>query len=595
MYYSNGNYEAFARPRKPAHADEKSAWIVGGGLAGLAAAVFLIRDAQVPGDRIHVLEELPLAGGSLDGTDRPSIGFITRGGREMENHFECLWDMYRSIPSLEIEGASYLDEYYWLDKDDPNSSNCRLIHDRGDRVASDGAFTLTDGAQEEIAKLFVTAESELHGRTIEEYFSEDFFASNFWTYWATMFAFERWHSLAEMRRYLLRFVHHIDGLPDFSALKFNRYNQYESMVKPILAYLRDHGVDFRYDTTVRDVRVDVTGDTKVATELLLTVGGEETSVPLTEDDLVFVTNGSITESSTYGDHHTAAPITAEPGGSWTLWKNLAAQSPEFGRPDVFIDDLPERSWFISATATIENTAVDPYIERLTKRDLHDHKVNTGGIITVTDSSWMLSFAVHRQPHFKEQSENETTVWIYGLYSDTEGDFVHKRITECTGEEITQEWLYHLGVPETLIPELAARESINTNPVYMPFITTYFMPRHPGDRPDVVPAGSKNLAFIGNFAESPTRDTVFTTEYSVRTAMEAVYTFLDVERGVPEVFASAYDIRELLKAAYYLRDRKSLTEEPLPTKIPIPGFVRSKALGKLHGTWIEELLEESGLL
>lgn len=160
MYYSNGNYEAFARPRKPAHADEKSAWIVGGGLAGLAAAVFLIRDAQVPGDGIHVLEEAPLAGGSLDGTDRPSIGFITRGGREMENHFECLWDMYRSIPSLEIEGASYLDEYYWLDKDDPNSSNCRLIHDRGDRVASDGAFTLTDGAQEEIAKLFVTAESE---------------------------------------------------------------------------------------------------------------------------------------------------------------------------------------------------------------------------------------------------------------------------------------------------------------------------------------------------------------------------------------------------------------------------------------------------
>ena len=54
--------------------------------------------------------------------------------------FECLWDMYRSIPSLEIPGASYLDEYYWLDKEDPNSSNCRLIYNRGDRLPSDGQY-----------------------------------------------------------------------------------------------------------------------------------------------------------------------------------------------------------------------------------------------------------------------------------------------------------------------------------------------------------------------------------------------------------------------------------------------------------------------
>ena len=595
MYYSKGNYEAFARPRKPAGADTKSAWIVGTGLAGLAAAVFLIRDAQVPGGRIHLLEELPLAGGSLDGIKRPDIGFITRGGREMESHFECLWDMYRSIPSLEIEGASYLDEYYWLDKDDPNSSNCRLIRDRGNRVPSDGDFTLTGKAQREIVKLITTSESVIQGKTISEYFSDEFFASNFWYYWATMFAFETWHSLAEMRRYLLRFIHHIDGLPEFTALKFNRYNQYESMVRPVIAYLRDHDVDIRYGTTVRDIRVETTDHAKVATALLLTVDGQDEEVALTQDDLVFVTNGSITESTTYGDHHTPAPITDEPGGSWTLWENLARQSPDFGHPEVFYQNLPERSWFVSATATIENTGVDPYVERLTKRDLHDHKVNTGGIITVTDSSWLLSFAVHRQPHFKEQTDNETTVWIYALYSDTEGDFVPKKITECTGEEITQEWLYHLGVPEALIPKLAQQESINTNPVYMPFITAYFMPRHDGDRPKVVPDGSKNLAFIGNFAESPTRDTVFTTEYSVRTAMEAVYTFLGVERGVPEVFASAYDLRELLKATYYLRDRTSLIEQPLSPKFPVPGFLKSKVAKTLHGTWAEDLLKESGLL
>ena len=144
-------------------------------------------------------------------------------------------------------------------------------------------------------------------------------------------------------------------------------------------------------------------------------------------------------------------------------------------------------------------------------------------------------------------------------------------------------------------ELAAQGSINTNPVYMPFITSYFMPRRPGDRPAVVPNGSKNLAFIGNFAESPTRDTVFTTEYSVRTAMEAVYTLLGVERGVPEVFGSVYDIRQLLKAAYYLRDRKSIEEEPLPAKFPFAGLVEKQLVKKLHGMWTEELLKESGLL
>ncbi|MFC0290710.1 oleate hydratase [Bombilactobacillus bombi] len=590
MYYSNGNYEAFAHPQKPANVDQKSAYIVGAGLAGLAAAVFLIRDAQMSGERIHIFEELPQSGGSLDGAKRPDIGFVIRGGREMENHFECLWDLYRSIPSLEIEGASFLDEYYWLDKDDPNSSNCRLIHHRGDRVPDDGKYTL-DGSSKEIIKLIMTPESRLGKQTIEDFFSPEFFESNFWMYWATMFAFEKWHSAVEMRRYAMRFIHHIDGLPDFTALKFNRYNQYESMVMPLIKYLEQHNVDIRYDCAVKNVLVDTTHNQKIAQKILLEQAGEAQEINLTVDDLVFVTNGSITESSTYGNHHHPVPVTNAMGNSWALWEKLAQQSTEFGHPQVFYKNLPKRSWFVSATATIKNTALDPYIERLTKRDLHDHKVNTGGIVTITDSNWLLSFAVHRQPHFKAQKENETVVWLYGLYSDTEGNYIKKTITECTGEEITQEWLYHLGVPESLIAKLSQQESINTNPVYMPYITSYFMPRTAGDRPAVVPQGSKNLAFIGNFAESPTRDTVFTTEYSVRTAMEAVYTLLNVDRGVPEVFNSIYDIRELLKAIYYLNDKKQLREIDLP----IPSWVKNKALDKSQKTWLGELLQEAHLL
>lgn len=590
MRYSNGNYEAFAHPRKPADADKKSAHIVGGGLAGLATAVFLVRDAQVPGRQIHIYEELPIPGGSLDGDNRPNVGFVIRGGREMENHFETMWDMYRSIPSLEIEGASYLDEFYWLDQDDPNSSNTRLIYKRGQRVPTDGKYELDDKAME-LVKLVMTPESKLGRQTLEDFFTPDFFESNFWSYWATMFAFEKWHSAVEMRRYAMRFIHHIDGLPDFTALKFNKYNQYDSMVLPIIKYLESHDVNFVYNAQVTNVVVDVQADKKTATELVVTIDGTEQAIPLTADDLVFVTNGSITESSTYGSHHQAAPVSKELGGSWRLWQNLAAQSDEFGHPEVFCENLPDRSWFISATATIKVPEIEPYIERLTNRSLHDHKVNTGGIITITDSNWMMSFTIHCQPHFKTQKENETVVWIYGLYSDTKGNYVDKTIVEATGEEITQELLYHLGVPEVKIKELAKQENVNTVPVYMPFITSYFMPREAGDRPAVVPNDSENLAFIGNFAESPSRDTVFTTEYSIRTAMEAVYTLMDVDRAVPEVYGSVFDIRELLKAFYYMSDKKKLDEMDLH----MPKLVKLALNKKIKGTWIEELLKEQHLL
>ena len=590
MRYTNGNYEAFARSRKPKDVEKKEAYIVGGGLAGLAAAVFLIRDGHMAGEKIHVLEELSLSGGSLDGKFIPHDGFVTRGGREMENHFECLWDLFRSIPSLEVEDASVLDEFYWLDHDDPNSSNCRIIHNRGQRAADDGEFTLSATAQKELTQLFMTSEDQLIGKKIEDVFGEEFFESNFWLYWCTMFAFEKWHSAIEMRRYVLRFVHHIDGLPDFTALKFTRYNQYESLVKPLLAYLEEQGVDFQYECTVSNIDVRIVGEEKVAQKLVLEKAGAIEEIPLSEDDLVFVTNGSITESSTQGDHYTPAPISKAPGGSWRLWKNLAAQSPEFGHPEVFYENLPEESWFVSATVTWQNFDVEPYLEKLTHRKLRTGRIVTGGIITIKDSNWMMSFATHRQPHFKEQKDQQTITWVYGLLSNTPGNYIKKPIEQCSGQEIVQELLYHLGVPEAEIQRISKESSVAV-PVYMPFITSYFMLREPGDRPLVIPNGSKNLAFIGNFAETE-RDTVFTTEYSVRTAMEAVYQLLAVERGVPEVFASAYDLRTLAKAVYYLTNKKKITEMELPfiERKLLEGFVK-----KTEHTYIGDLLKENHLI
>ncbi|KJL36994.1 Oleate hydratase [Microbacterium ginsengisoli] len=591
MRYTSGNYEAFARPRKPAGVDEKSAWFVGSGLASLSGAAFLIRDGQMPGNKITILEELKLPGGALDGIKEPKKGFVIRGGREMEDHFECLWDLFRSIPSLEVEGASVLDEFYWLNKDDPNYSLQRATIDRGQDAHTDGKFGLSEKAQKDIVKVFLATREEMENKRIDEVFGKDFLESNFWLYWRTMFAFEEWHSALEMKLYLHRFIHHIGGLPDFSALKFTKYNQYESLVLPLYTWLLDQGVTFHFSTQVTDVDFDISADgaRKQATRLHWVSGPEGApgdGVDLSENDLLFMTIGSLTENSNEGDQHTPARLDEGPAPAWDLWRRIAQKDPAFGRPGVFADHIPQTKWE-SATVTTLDARIPAYIEKIAKRDPFSGEVVTGGIVTARDSRWLLSWTVNRQPHFKQQKPDEIVVWVYALFSDVPGDYTGKTIQESTGEEIAQEWLYHLGVPVEEIPELAANAA-KTVPVMMPYVTAFFMPRQAGDRPDVVPEGSVNFAFIGQFAESKERDCIFTTEYSVRTPMEAVYTLLDIERGVPEVFNSTYDVRKLLSATSRLRDGE---------EVHLPGgpIARKLLHNKVDDTEIGALLSEYGLI
>ena len=591
IYYTNGNYEAFARPRKPEGVDEKSAYIVGSGLASLAAACFLVRDGQMEGSHIHILEAMDIAGGACDGINDPTRGYVMRGGREMENHFECLWDLFRSIPSIETPGVSVLDEYYWLNKEDPNYSLCRATEERGKDAHTDGKFNLSQKGCMEIMKLFMTKDEDLYDKTIEDVFDDEVFNSTFWLYWRTMFAFENWHSALEMKLYFQRFIHHIAGLPDFSALKFTKYNQYESLILPMQRYLEEAGVDFQFNTEVTNVIFDIKDDKKVAKALECKVNGVEKGIVLTENDLVFVTNGSCTEGTIYGDQNHAPNGDAEvrTSGCWSLWKNIAKQDPSFGHPEKFCSDVAKTNWE-SATVTTLDDKIIPYITNICKRDPRSGKVVTGGIVSCKDSSWLLSWTINRQGQFKDQDKDKVCVWVYGLFTDVPGDYVKKPMKECTGKEITEEWLYHLGVPENQIEDLA-EHSANTVPVMMPYITAFFMPRTAGDRPAVVPEGAVNFAFIGQFAETP-RDTIFTTEYSMRTGMESVYTLLNVDRGVPEVWGSKYDVRELLRACYYAIDKKPLSEAELSFG---ERELMKIVLKKIRGTDVELLLKESGLI
>ena len=594
MYYGAGTYEAFARPEKPEGVDKKSAYIIGTGLAGLSAAFYLVRDGQMKGEHIHLLEKLDLAGGSCDGRKDVTKGFYMRGGREMDNHFECMWDMFRSVPSIETSNVSVLDEYYWLNKHDPNYSLCRATVNCGEDAHTDKLFKLDKKSAMALSKLFMTPEKELEDKKISDVLPESFWNTNFWLYWQTMFAFQKWSSALEMKRYLCRYVHHIDGLPDFSALRFTKYNQYESMILPLTKYLESNGVKIEYGIDVKNVIIESKQGKKVATQIVYEANGQEKTIDLIEDDLVFITNGCCTDTSCYGDQNNAPDLSHIKNGSgesWDLWKNIAAQATdgEFGNPEKFCGNIDMTNW-MSATVEVSDENIINHIINICKRDPREGRVTTGGIVTVKDSTdnWYLSWTMNRQPQFKSQNKNSILVWLYALNTNKPGNFVKKAIKACTGKEICEEWLYHIGVSINEIEGYA--DKCNTTTCYMPYINAFFQPRAEKDRPLVVPKEAVNFAFVGQFAETP-RDTIFTTEYSIRTGMEAVYTLLNVDRAVPEVWGSKYDVRELLKACYFAVDKKSVDELPL-------SFTEKQAVKilkkKIKGTDLEILFKESGL-
>ena len=591
MYYSSGNYEAFARPEKPEGIEEKSAYFVGTGLAALSAGCFLIRDGQMPGSHLHFFERDPRAGGGCDGWYYPENGYVMRGGREMDNHFEVMWDLFRSIPSIETDGISVLDEYYWLNKKDPNYSLCRVTENRGEDAHTDGKFGLSDKGCMELMEFFLTPDEELEDKRITDFFDEEVLDSNFWTYWRTMFAFYNCNSALEMKRYMTRFIHHIDGLPDLKALRFTKYNQYESMILPMQKYLEDHGAKFHFNTEVLDVNFEFEGDRKRAISLLLRHDGKEETLVLGKNDYLFMTLGSNVENSSIGGQDKVCEYLPEikEGGAFDLWRRIAKKDLSFGHPEKFYSHPEECKWMGVTVNTLDDKVL-PYIEKITKRDPLSGRVVTGGIVTARDSGWLMSWTINRQPQFHSQPKDQVLVWLYGLTPDEKGDYIHKPMQECTGREICEEWLYHIGIPTDQIADLA-ENSCKTIPVMMPFASSYFMPRAKGDRPDVVPEGAENFAFLGEFTETP-RDTVVTSEYAMRTGMEADYRLFDIDRGVPEVWGSQYDIRDLLKAAVSLRDGRPLSEMhfSLPEKMALHAV-----LEKIEGTDIEKLLKEYHVL
>ena len=516
-------------------------YLVGGGIASLAAAAFLIRDGDVPGHNITVLEELEKLGGSLDGSGSPQDGYVIRGGRMFESKYLCTYDLFSSIPTLDAS-KTVTQEIVDFNETIKTSSKSRLF--RGGHRLDSPQYGLRERHILSLERLAIEPEALLGKSSIADQLDPSFFATDFWYMWCTTFAFQPWHSAVEFKRYLVRFAHMVSGFNRLEGIMRTVYNQYDSLVRPLQKWLDEHGVRFELNARVTELVLgEDAGRTRVQ-RIVYEREGRAGEIAVDAKDLVIVTLGSMTEASSLGSMDSAPVLKGKAdGGAWTLWETLAAGRPGFGRPSVFADHVDESRW-VSFTTTQH----DPTFFRIV-RDSTGNVAGEGGLITFMDSGWLLSIVLPHQPHFIGQPDDVNVFWGYGLYVDKPGDFVKKPMSACSGKEIMTEVLGHLRI------EAESDRILETSiciPCMMPFITSQFLRRERGDRPSVVPEGSTNLAFVGQFCELP-EDVVFTVEYSVRSAQTAVYALLELDRKPPAVYKGIYDPRVLYRAFEALHD------------------------------------------
>ncbi|RDZ34100.1 MULTISPECIES: oleate hydratase [unclassified Haloferax] len=517
-----------------ADAAERDAYFVGGGIASLAGAAFLLRDTEIPGENVHVLEKRQVFGGALDGRGTPEEGYVLPGGR-MFNFptYECTWNLFRSIPSLEDPDTTIKGEMDEFNEKHETYAEARLVG-ADQEILDVSSYGFETQHRLSLLRLLLTPEERLGETRIEEWFDETFFDTTFWYLWATTFAFQPWHSAAEMRRYMQRFTREFPRLHTLSGVSRTKYNQYDSVVRPLRRWLEARGVDFLGGHAVTDLDiVPARAGKTVETIRYEDQDGSAGTIAVEPTDVVFVTNGSMTDALSLGSM-TEAPDLHDSGTSFELWKALADDFPEFGRPSVFADHVPESKWE-SFTLTLREPDFLEHVVEVTREEPGN------ALVTFTESNWLLSIVTAVQPHFANQPDDVKVIWGYGLFPEERGNHVNKKMEDCTGEEILAELCHHLGYTDRL-EEL--RETATCIPCMMPFITSQFMPRTPGDRPEVVPAGSNNLAFLGQFAEVPD-DVVFTVEYSVRSALMAVHELFDAEGDVPPVSTHQYEPDVLL--------------------------------------------------
>ena len=512
------------------------AHIVGGGFGGLAAAALLIRNADVPGADITIYEADDVLGGGffLSGS---AAGGYNLPGSVFDKEFRCTFDLLKSIPSARDPSISVTEDFFAFNTGEPYQDKAHIL-DRDGRIVHGPRFGLSLGDGLSLARVVLTPEAMLDGRRIEEFFSRQFFLTEFWFLWSTLMGSLPQHSVIEFRRYMNRFLYLFPDLSDMRGVMRTPVNQHQFFVEPLVAWLRPRGVNFLTDTFVRDIGFAAAPARTTVNRLDYERRGTATSVEVALEDLVLVTTGSQAADLSAGSM-TEVPSPRPSGRSWALWERLAQGRRDFGNPDVFFGTarIPDSLW---VTFTVTDTGPE-FVNQIAA--LTGSEAGLGGLVTLKDSGWVLSLSVFHQPEIIGQPKGTSVWWGYGLYPERNGDFVRKPMTACTGAEILEETLQQLRFDTQLA---AIKASSNCVPCYMPYVNNIWLPRSRGDRPPPVLERATNLGLIGQYVEVP-KEIAFTIECSVRTAWEAIYRLLDRGPAPPPVYQSQYDPRALFAA------------------------------------------------
>lgn len=553
---------------------KKKAIMIGAGLSNMAAAVYLIQEGKWSGDQItfYALDNY----GSNDGSPTKDVkddywnknhpmenqkGYIARGARMLNYRtYVDLMDLLDRIPSMTEPGLTAAEDTRQFDAAHPTYDKARLLTG-GQGIVDGGKLGLNNKSRKLLTQLIMMPDSQeekLDNITIADYFKDntEFFESNFWFMWETTFAFRTRSSAQELRRYMHQMIYEFTQIEHLVGVNRTRYNQYESIMKPLINYLENEGchivlnrrvVDWKFKDSKMQDEITVTGLHMVNTKT-----DENEFIPVDDDTAVIFTNGSITDSATLGDFNTPASENMDYGAASSLWKKASDHFYNLGNPDKFFADRDASEW-VSFTLTTKNHLFLNEITRITTQEpgnALNSFISTEPVTPLGQKDVTMSIVVHHQPHFTSQKPNETVLWGYFLYPRRHGEIIDKPYIEMTGKEMLQELIGQLSKVDPGPINISNKEEeimdsvINCIPVYMPYASALFNNRAKSDRPKVIPKNSTNLAFTGEFVEQPYQ-MIFTENSAVRSGEIAAFHFA----GIP--------MSRLVKTPRYDKDVKTL--------------------------------------
>lgn len=500
--------------------------LVGGGIAALAAAVFLIRDGGVRGDQIRILESGDKPGGALQSGHVPRhpalyLGNAIRGMDEQTS--ACMTDLLGSVPTPRDPRTTLLDDLRAAAQETPVDAKGRLIGAGGDVLSP--SLSLDPPGRAAVIALLGRPDSELAGLRIDQVLPAGLFASDFWILWTTTFRLRPGSSALDLKNSLRQHLRELPSLPVLGGLRRTRRSVYESIIRPLHLWLQRQGVAFTLGATVTNLGIEGDGAGRLrATSLTFTSRGRTYPVDLGARDRVLITLGSMTANAACGDDvHPPEPDLGHRDAAWNLWDSLAGRHPDLGRPRSFTSRVPDTAW-LAFTVNATTSDLTWHISHLT-----GNREGTGGLVTFRDSPWLLTLAVPRQPHFTGQTPQVRTAVGYGQRLETEGEYVDTSMLRANGRQLIEELIGQLGLERRAATVRAVTE---VRSVLLPYAASPVLPRDPGDRSQAVPTGAENFGFLGQYVEIP-GEVAFSMEYSVRSAMRAVHALLGIDRPEPD--------------------------------------------------------------